>query len=90
MAEVGREIVGLQIGFSFRTYRAFVRPSRCLTSRYSYVLVLSSWFFRLGSFVWVFSRLDFRTSRFLRCDDLPYKLAYKSPLCGPCETNDPL
>jgi hypothetical protein len=21
---------------------------------------------------------------------LPYKLAYKSPLCGPCETNDPL
>jgi hypothetical protein len=21
---------------------------------------------------------------------IPYKLVYKSPLCGPCETNDPL
>jgi hypothetical protein len=23
-------------------------------------------------------------------EDYPYKLVYKSPLCGPCETNDPL
>ena len=22
--------------------------------------------------------------------EIPYNLAYKSPLCGPCETNDPL
>ena len=22
-----------------------------------------------------------------RLDDVPYKLAYKPPLCGPCETN---
>ena len=22
--------------------------------------------------------------------ELPYNLVYKSPLCGPCETNDPL